>query len=293
MKLIKYISIIFIVFSLWSCTDIIELELENPEPVLVVDGYLSDLDTTQWIRLSSLENYFADGTPDLSVHKNAIVKLFEDSIDVATYTYIESTQRFEVKYKGVQGKNYQINILLPDGKRYVSSSEEMYTVPLIDSLWYTINEDPGTPGPQGKDFVFSINTQETPGIGDNYQWKTYINDEYQFEVHDLNFSNDILVDGQYIINFEVYGLNKKEFDEIKDESPTGKVFMKIEQSKVSSQYYSFLFLVFQQTRQVGGPFAAPPAEIKGNVHLQGSDNQMALGYFYTASISSKEIEVVE
>lgn len=293
MKAIKILSILFIGLSISSCTDIIQLDLDDPEPVLVVDGYISDIDTTQWLRLSNLENYFATDIPDFTVYKTATVKLLEDSIEIANYTFVDSTSRFEMQYQGITGKSYQIDIQLPDGKHYISASEQMFTVPNLDSLWYTVNQDPGTPGPQGKDYVFSISTQETKGIGDSYQWKTYINNKYQFEVHDLNFQNDILVDGQYIYDFEVYGLSKKDYDKIKADSPDGRVFLKIEQSKVTSKYYDFLFLVFQQTRQVGGPFAAPPAEIKGNVALIDDKNQTALGYFYTSSISSKEIEVFE
>ena len=293
MKIVKILSILYFGLILSSCTDIITLDLEDPKPVLVVDGYISDIDTTQWVRLSNLENYFADGTPDFTVYKTAKVKLIEDSTEIANYTFIDSTQRFEIQYKGINGKSYQIDILLPDGKHYTSSSELMQIVPKIDSLWYTVNQDSGTPGPKGQDLVFSISTQETPGIGDNYQWKTYINDAYRFEVHDLNFSNDQLVDGQYIFDFEVFGLSKTEFDEIKQDAPNNRVFLKIEQSKITSKYYDFLFLVFQQTRQVGGPFAAPPAEIKGNVFMITDENQTALGYFYSASIHSQEVEVTE
>lgn len=293
MKAFKILSILFIGLSVSRCTDIIELDIEDPQPVLVVDGFISDIDTIQWVRLSNLENYFADGSPDFTVYKNATVKLLEDSLEIASYTFIDSTARFELQYKGINGKFYQIDIQLPDGKHYLSASEEMQTVPPIDSLWYTVNQDAGTPGPQGKDFVFSINTQEPPGIGDSYQWKTYINDQYQFEVSDLNFSNDQFVDGQYIYNFELYGLSKTDYDKYKEDASDNRVFVKIEQSKITNRYYDFLFLVFQQTAQVGGPFAAPPAEIKGNVSLVDDENQTALGYFYTSSISSKEVEVIE
>ena len=293
MKAIKILSVLFIGLTITSCTDIIQLDLEDPQPVLVVDGYISDMDTTQWVRLSNLENYFADGAPDFTVYKTATVKLLEDSIEIATYTFVDSTFRFEIQYKGITGRSYQVDISLPDGKHYVSLSEEMYSVPQIDSLYYVISANHTGPGELTEEFVFSIDTKEPIGLGDSYQWKTYINNNYQFEAQDLNFSNDQFVDGMPIFDFEIYAMDFEQFDDYQSEAKDGRVFLKIEQSKITSRYYDFLFLVFQQTLQVGGPFAAPPAEIKGNIPLQGDDNQYALGYFYTASIHTKEIEVIK
>ena len=285
------IGIIAVVFS--SCTDKIDLTLPDPEPVLVVDGFITDRDTTQWIKLSSLENYFADPPPNFSVYKNAVVKLLEDGQEVGQYTFMDSTAQFELEYKGINGKWYQIEILLPDGKRYKSEEEFMETVPKIDTIWSVANLNNPDASAFSADYGVYMNTQETPGIGDYYQWKSYVNGEYQAEPQDLNFTNDQFVDGQYVENFEVFGLSEEDYQEFKANSIDGKVWIKVEQTQISSRYYDFLFLVFQQTLLIGGPFAAPPAEIRGNVYLEGGNEEFALGYFYAASVDTKTVLIVE
>ena len=284
-------TLVSMIFS--SCTDKIDLTLPDPESVLVVDGFISDLDTTQWVKLSSLENYFADSTPDFTVYKNAIVKLVENGNEVGQYTFVDSTHQFELNYQGTNGYGYQIDIRLPNGEHYISAEEYMETVPKIDTMWSVSNIDNPDASAFSSDYSIFINTQGSPGFGDFYQWKIYVNGEYQNEPQDLNFTNDQFVEGQYVENFEIFGLSQEDYEEYKAESPDGKVHVKVEQTKISSRYYDFLFLVFQQTLFVGGPFASPPAEIRGNVYLQGENEVLALGYFYASSVDPKTVEVTE
>ena len=276
-----------------SCTDVIQLDLDDPQPVLVVDGYLSNHDTIQSIRLSSIENYFSTSEPNYEVFKDSKVSLIESGSDVATYTYNENNSRFETQFKGIEGEEYQISITLSNGISYLSSAELMEPTVPIDSLWAEVNSNPGGPGPNGGEIIVKLNTKEPEGPGDNYQWKTYINDEYQSDRRDLFFQDDRLVDGQDVIALDVYGMSEDDFLEHKNNSPNGKVFVSIEQSHISYRYYKYLQLVYQQLNQVGGPFAAPPAEIRGNVYQTGESEVLALGYFYTAAISKETVEIVE
>lgn len=293
MKQRIYIILIAVSFLASSCTDVIQLELDDPQPVLVVDGYLSNNDTTQILRLSSLHNYFTASAPNYDELKDSKVTLIEDGTKVATYTYDEANYRFETKFQGIEGKEYQISILLSNGKSYLSAAELMEPAVPIDSLWAEINSSPGGPGPKSGEIVIKLNTQEPAGLGDNYQWKTYINDQYQSDRHDLFFQDDRLVDGQYVDGVDVYGMSEEHYQKYKDNSPDGRVFVSVEQSRISYRYYQYLFLVYQQLNQVGGPFAAPPAEIRGNVYQNGEDEVLALGYFYTAAIDKKTMEIIE
>jgi hypothetical protein len=293
MKTTLYISLFVISIFATSCTDVIDLELDDPTPVLVVDGYITNQDTTQFVKLSSIENYFSNQAPNYAVFKTSVVKLLENGNEVATYSFNDVFLQFETNYKGIPGKEYQIDITLTDGTRYISASEMMDTPVLIDSLWSEFNPNPGGPGPQSGEITIKLNTHEPAGIGDNYQWKTYLNDEYQNDRHDLFFQEDRFVDGQEVRDLDVFGFSEDYYQIYKENSPNGKVFAKVEQIKISYRYFKYLLLVYQQLNQVGGPFAAPPAEIQGNVYKQGEDDVLALGYFYTAAIDAKTVEVVE
>lgn len=292
MKNSLYIILIFIGLSTTSCTEVIELELDDPTPVLVVDGYLSNLDTTQYVRLSSLENYFANQEPNYAFFESSVVKLIENEVEVATYIFNDSTLQFETKYAGKEGFEYQVDITLPDGSKYLSASELMEVFVPIDSLWTDINKNAGGPGPQGGEITIKLKTKEPAGLGDNYQWKTYLNDEYQNGRSDLFFSDDRFVDGQDIDSLDVFGFSEEYYQDFADNSPNGKVYATVEQLRISARYFEYLFLVYQQLNQVGSPFAAPPAEIQGNIYKIGETEVLALGYFYTAAIDTETTEVV-
>ncbi|UTW65286.1 DUF4249 domain-containing protein [bacterium SCSIO 12643] len=293
MKLKLYIILLFAIVTITSCNETIDLKLDDPKPVLVVDGYLSNLNTMQYVRLSNLENYFSNQVPDYSVHQNAKVILLEDGTEAGTYSFNQVDKRFELQYKGIEGKDYQIDITLSDGSRYISASEIMETPVPIDTIWYEYNESPGGPGPQGGEILVKINTQEPAGAGDNYQWKSYVNDYYQFESDDLFFADDRFVDGQDVTDLDVFGMSEDQYVNYKASSPTNQVFVTIEQLKISARYLKYLTLIQQQLFGAGSPFASPPAEIRGNVYKQGEDEVLALGFFYTAGIDSKTIEIVE
>lgn len=293
MKLKLYIILLFAIVTITSCNETIDLKLDDPKPVLVVDGYLSNLNTMQYVRLSNLENYFSNQVPDYSVHQNAKVILLEDGTEAGTYSFNQVDKRFELQYQGIEGKDYQIDITLSDGSRYISASEIMETPVPIDTIWYEYNESPGGPGPQGGEILVKINTQEPAGAGDNYQWKSYVNGQYQFESDDLFFADDRFVDGQDVTDLDVFGMSEDQYLSYKENSPTGQVFVEIEQLKISARYLKYLTLIQQQLFGAGSPFASPPAEIRGNVYKQGEDEVLALGFFYTAGIDSKSIEIVE
>lgn len=293
MKFKLYIILLFAIMTITSCNETIDLKLDDPNPVLVVDGYLSNRNTMQYVRLSNLENYFSNKVPDYGVHQNAKVILLEDGSEVGTYSFNQLDKRFELQYKGIEGKSYQIDITLGDGSRYVSASEPMETPVPIDTIWYEYNENPGGPGPQGGEILVKINTQEPEGSGDNYQWKSYVNGQYQFESDNIFFSDDRFVDGQDVTDLDVFGMSEDEYTSYKENSPSNQVFVEIEQLKISARYLKYLTLIQQQLFGAGSPFASPPAEIRGNVYKQGEDEVLALGFFYTASIDSKTIEIIE
>ena len=290
MKLQLYIILFISGLFITSCTDVVQLELEDPAPVLVVDGFVSNLDTVQYVRLSSLENYFAEQPPNYAIFKTAVVTLRENTATVGTYVYNDTQNRFEISYQGIIGNEYQVHVSLPDGTSYLSASEVMESTVEIDSIWFDIAPVDGPSSNEG-DVVVNINTQEPPGVGDNYQWKSYVNGEYNFQAEDIFVSDDRIVDGQYVVNLEIYSMDEETYLNYLAESPTNQVIVRIEQLKISLRYLKYAQLVSQQLLQVGSPFAAPPAEIKGNIYKEGEDNILALGYFYTASISAAEVDI--
>lgn len=290
MKLIHFI-LISMSISLYSCTDDITLNLEDPQPILVIDGKLSQ-DSLSTIRLSEIQNYFATTLPNWALHKNAQINLLEDSVPVGTYTYNLAELQFELNYPVVSEHSYHLELTLENGEKYISIPEWVEEVAPIDTIWFELEDGQFNDAEEGRNILIKINTLEPAGQGDFYQWKTYINGEYINEPIDLTFSDDRFVDGQYVNQFEVFSFNEKDFNEYKQNSPTGQVVVTIEQHKITELYFNYLNQVFQQTAIVGSPFSAPPAEIQGNVHISSDPLNRALGYFAATYFDAKSVEVI-
>lgn len=290
MKL-SYIFAIFSAVTLYSCTDEIQIDLPDPEPRLVIDGKMSQ-DSVNIITLSEIQNYFANTPPNFNIHKNAQINLFEDSIQVDTYVFNDSLMLFESDYAAQPNHYYHIEMQLSNGENYVSSPEWVEEVSPIDTIWYDIEDGQFNEEDEGQDIIVKLNTYEPAGLGDYYQWKVYVNDEYLSEPFDLSFTDDRFVDGQYVTDFEVFVFNEKKYKEYQDKSATGQVFVRVEQHRITQGYYNFLFEVFQQTVFSGGPFSSPPAEIRGNVYVDGEPLNLALGYFSASNYDSRTIEVI-
>jgi len=285
----KFSIYILALILLYSCEKQIEIDLEDPEPVLVVEGQVTDQDTITWVRLSYIQNYNSTTTPDFTLEKNAVVTLFEDETVIGGLNFNDSTQRFEIQFKGTLDHSYYIEVVTEDGTQYISEPEVINFVGPIDSLWSVKEDD--TFG-DGQSYFIRMNTFETPGLGDNYQWKIYVNGEYQDSPDNITTADDSFVDGQPILNIDVFAISQEDFNKFQSESPDGKVFVRVDQTGITRTYFDFLNEVFTQTVFVGGPFDPPPAAILGNVYKATDVNDRALGYFQAVSVESLSTEVL-
>lgn len=134
--------------------------------------------------------------------------------------------------------------------------------------------------------VIYIETKEIPGLGNYYQWKVYINGEYQDEPFDMIFAEDQFVDGNDIEEFDIYALSEE--DILFYTSISDSISVRIEQTGISQNHYNFLSDVFSQTAISGGPFSPPPAEVRSNI-TNTSGGERALGIFTVVSI--KDIDI--
>ncbi|KAB1064731.1 DUF4249 domain-containing protein [Salibacter halophilus] len=278
--MMKNLSIIFAVLTIGftSCTDVVDLDIDEKEDALVVDGRVLTSDSVQTIRLSRTTDYFNPQFPDYEAEKNATIRFYENETYIGNFVFNDSTNRFEIAHPAFVGNSYHIEIETESGESYRSEPETIREVSDVDSIYYKKE--------QLTDFFDStysvyINAQELPGEGDNYQWKVYLNGAYQNQPDDLTFFNDDFVDDEYIEEALMYVLDEDEFNQRANANNEVEVY--IEQLGITPSYYDFLFQLSQQSSS-GGPFAAPPAQIVGNIIKENTDGQRALGYFYAADI---------
>ncbi|MCE2495007.1 MAG: DUF4249 domain-containing protein [Flavobacteriales bacterium] len=262
--------------ALLSCEDVVELELPEGEPLLVIDGQITNQPGKTRVLLTESVPYFDEvGNPPV---EGAIIELFEDGASVGTFTELDSGL-YVSAYTGITGKSYHIEIELSDGSTYASEQELLTRVPPIDSVYYRYETD--LQFLEDGYYVYFA-TQELPGKPEFYRWKYYFNGIYQNTRFDINIANDDFVDGNYVVDFAV---NFEPFF-VGDS-------VEIEQYSTTRDYYDYWILIGTQVSQVGSPFDPPPAPVVGNMICTDDANETVLGYFSAHGLARGSVIVQE
>lgn len=278
LRILSTIVLAAIIFP--SCEKVIDLEVPDGRTQLVVDSWYTDEDTTHYVKLSTTAPYFENSpVPRVS---EALVTLhtFVDGILENSVVLPEDPAKpgfYLFPAPAEVGKGYQLEIDAPGLIKVKSDIQVVRPVPPILQLdWQE-----STPDFQDstKKYQVLITTFETPGLGDNYRWFTWVDGVYQNAPSDITISNDDWVDGSFIAGLDV----------------TNKLYrlgevVRISQSSISSNAYQYLSLLVQQTAFIGSPFDSPPAQLIGNMKQVDGDG-VALGFFGVSATSIAEIEI--
>jgi len=257
MKKIFYIIAISL-FTV-SCEDVIDVEVPNAAPKLVIDASLNWFDGTtgneQKIILTLSAPYFND---EVSPANNAIVNIVDTNNN--TFVFIEegntgiySTNSFIPEID----QTYTLTITY-DGEIYIATEILKSTVP-VNSIEQ--NNEGGFTGDEIEIKAFYTD----PANIDNY---------YLFEIQnpslitpEFEAYKDEFVDGNEIFAF------------YSDENIESGDQIVIRNYGVSERFYEFMFLLLQQTQTDGGPFQTQPATVRGNCVNTTNPNNFPLGYF--------------
>ncbi len=255
-------------FLLGSCQDVVELDLPEGEQFLVVEGWITNENRPHDVILTTTAAYFDEADPAPVTGANVFIRDNEGMETLLTetgpgiYTYPDS---------GIVGRSYQLEIVLDNGKRYLSTYEELYEpVPILDIFWQLSEDEPDEDNGESPDDIYDvlIFTIEPIGVGDNYRWRSILNGEEQREPFDLFVTDDEFVDGNPIPDFNVTDDLYSQFDTVT-----------IIQERISREAREFIQLLQTQTAFVGGPFDPPPSPIKGNIVNVNDPDDLALGFF--------------
>lgn len=282
-----------------ACEDVIDVDLANAEPELVVDGWLNNLSQVQEIKLSLSQPYF-DSRSSTGV-ENATVSV--TSSNGGTWEFIHQGEgRYtwtptagEVLGTVRDSFNLAINW---DGRTFTSSSR-MNRVPPIDSIVTEFREDEVF-GPDG--IYAQFFARDPLGNGDTYWIKTFKNGEFLNKPSELNIAYDAGFDPGSRIDGLIFIPPIREFvnripddDESEDNGdiPPYEVGdqIRVELHSINLPVFRFMETARDQMRNGENTiFAIPLSNTRGNV-LDESTGKLALGVFCVSAISSLEIEV--
>jgi len=246
-----------------SCTERIDIDLEQEYSRLAVEGYVTPGGSQfQYIHLTSTAGYFSNEAPPLvsgatvTLEDGADIFLFDEDTDSPGY-YLAP-----FGFEGVEEKTYRLKIDLVEeiaGKKHFEASE---TMPIlsddIDSTRVVYIPERGRwaiefygydpPGPN----FYMFNALRNGVLITDTIWKVSITD-------------DKLIDGNYIYGAYVMILDSSELK-------TGDHFTLIT-SSITEDYYNYI-LELQTEISLNIPlFSGPPANVSTNL------NEGAVGYF--------------
>ncbi|TXE13959.1 DUF4249 domain-containing protein [Seonamhaeicola algicola] len=255
----KKIIILLSLFCLmFSCEDVIDVDLESVPPRLVIDATLSwEKGTTgneQEIKLSLTAPYF-----DVNIPPATGASVTVTDTDNNTFIFNEELQGLYKNYNFVPQINMQYTLtVIYENQTYIATETLIPVVP-ID---FVEQNDNG--GFSGEDIEIKAYYTD-PSNQENYYLFEFGNDGNMptLEVYDDEFNN-----GNQIFGFYV------------DEDLKKDDLLRIKLSGISQRCYNYIFVLLQQTDdETGDPFETQPATVRGNCINETNPENYPLGYF--------------
>ena len=258
-----------------SCTDVIDVEVPEAPPRLVIEASLDwekgTPGNSQVIKLSMSTPYFDN--------------LLETPVSGASVKVINNADQTEVVFIDLNNGNYTTEVFSPImGQSYtlmVLYNEELYLAletmtPVTDiTEVYQSREN----GFDNDALEVNIDFIDPAGI-DNYYLSKFQRRGDPFQT--LFDVKDEFTDGNRMSIF----YEKLEDEDAGEEEFVPGDIVDISLLGLSEPYYNYIKLLIEQS-QSGGPFSTIPAEIKGNCINQSSPENYAFGYFRLSEVDKR------
>lgn len=261
----KNLSIILFAFSLLltSCEEVVQVDLQESEPRLVVEASINWVKNTtgnnQKIRLSTTVPFYEDETAPVT---NAIVKVTSEDGRIFPFVHESGGYYVTHDFRPQMGASYELTIQYKD--EVYTATETMIPVVDIDHI-----EQSKSGGFGGNDYEIKA-FYEDPAGQPNYYLFIFRTDKSTLEIY-----KDEFTDGN-----EIFGYYSDEDLEAGDK-------INIEMAGISRDYYQYLFVLRSQIgNSGGGPFETQPATVKGNIVNQSNKDNFAFGYFRLSEMTN-------
>ena len=273
-------SIVFLIallsVALFSCTEEVDIDLDDDYNRLVVEAFFTNDTTQHEVVLSESTSYFDN--EEIKWVENATIYIQNQNKSKTFYLNESSTKPghyyTDPTVSGEVGETYTLHIedvdINKDGtmEDYQAVSE-IKPVLTMDSVYALNTSQWGEDG-----FLLYGYAQELPTPGDFYMWHYYVNGVLSTDtLSELIFTDDAIMNGVYLSNFEM---------EFVTDAQSGDTLL-IQTQSITKGYYDFIVSFMLETQWQAGPFGGPPANIKTNI------NNGALGYFKTSALDYYQI----
>ena len=256
MRKLYYIIILSLLFV--SCEDVIQVDVPNAPPRLVIDASINWFKGTsgneQLIKLTLSAPYFDDDVPPAN---GAVVTVTNEDNTVFDFLEIDNTGTYaNSNFAPVIDGSYTLRI------RYNNETyTAIETLKSVSSVDFIEQKDDG--GFSGEEI--EIKAFYTDPVDEEnfyfYQFKT--DADTASEVYDDEFTN----------GNQIFAFYSEEDLEVGDE-------LTIVNYGISNRFYEFMFILLQQSGDdSGGPFETQPATVRGNCVNETNPDNFPFGYF--------------
>lgn len=262
----KYIILLLLAATFFSCRETVELDLPRQQPRLVVEAELNDTPGPHLVRLGLTTDYFAGG--ELPPVEDAEVIISDDTGNRDTLRQAEPGTYFSTRINGEIGRDYTLHINW-NGARYESTGR-MLEEAVIDSLNYRYF--PESPFFEEGYYIFFFG-RVPPDRTNYFRFKVHRNDSLYNNRTDLLVQNDeFLPDTLENIRFS-YPFNLGD---------TVRLEMHTLNRDMYQYYLEFISLLFND----GGLFSPPPQNPVSNIRNLTEPDNPPLGYFQVSSVTT-------
>jgi len=254
-----YFKIIFLLLSLnslYSCEEVVQVDLEESEPRLVIEASIlwrkNTVGNVQLIRLTTTAAFFDDQIPPA---EGASVSVYSETGMEFVFEEIASGIFRNDQFVTQLNKPYELEIEYM-GEVYRATETLLPVAPLE----YIEQTDNGGFG--GENIELKAYFTDPPNI-QNYYLVRFFNEDLSIQIYEdkftdgnqtfAYFSNEDLTFGEEV-GFEIQGISKR--------------------------FYEYLFVLRSQAGSGnGGPFQTQPTTVRGNIINTTNPDNFAFGYF--------------
>lgn len=271
MKNIKlFIAVIIASFTIISCEDVIEVNLDTAAPKLVIDASIKwqkgTTGSLQKIKLTTTTDFYTNTIP---VATGAVVTVTNITLSTpVTYLFVEEGQTGEyicANFSPIINNNYTLAVAYK-GQTYTATSQFMPTPEIVKT------EQTLKPGFGGDDF---------------YEVKFYFQDngaEDNFYLAGAKNSN--IVYPEYGVISDEFTQGNLMFAIYQDELKKGDVIDYTIQG-VTEKYNNYMAKLLNIAGTDGGnPFATAPATLRGNIVNTTNPDNYPFGFFHLSEIDA-------
>lgn len=240
----------------YSCEDVVDIDLEESEPRLVVEASLvwnQEMEENPlFIRLTTTGPFFDEQVPPAL---DASVSVFSENGTEFPFTEVEpGLFRNNTFHSPEPNSVYTLEIIYQD--EIYRATEKFLPVPELEYV-----EQTNDGGFSGDDIELKVFYTDPAGI-DNYYFFRFFHEQLSLQIYDDEFT-----DGNRTFAF------------FSDEDLESGDLVVFEIQGISERFYEYLYLLRSQSGNAGGPFQTQPTTVKGNVINTTNPDNFSFGYF--------------